>query len=376
MVILAWRRLVLVLMVVLVAPVACSSGETKEPPPAPSRSAVDYRALQSAIENRLSTGTVALDNVRGLLISVDGQTKISHYRHGLKPTDTTHVWSVTKSVLSTLIGVAIADGLLKDLDQTLGELLPRQREVMSSAVAAVTLRQLMTMSAGFQADADEEAIRDIFASQGDLVRYLLKQGQTSEAGTEFLYSNVSAHLVAAVLASALQHVDGDHPRSVLDYAREKLFDPLGIDTRPAFTKPVLPEDDEFGRAGFAWITDPRGIPFGPFGLRLNTADLLKLGELYLHEGAWQGKQIVPRDWIQQAKTPDPLQPEYGLLWWLYRWGEDDLLVARGSEGHLIVVVPRHGVVIAISSANMPEVPMDDNVLFPLLAELVIPTLRR
>ena len=85
---------------------------------------------------------------------------------------------------------------------------------------------------------------------------------------------------------------------------------------------------------------------------------------------------MPRDWIQQVKTPSPLQPEYGLLWWLYRWGEDDLLVAQGSEGHLIVVVPRHGVVIAISSANMPEVPMSDGVLFPLLADLIIPTLRR
>ena len=70
-------------------------------------------------------------------------------------------------------------------------------------------------------------------------------------------------------------------------------------------------------------------------------------------------------------TPIPLQPEYGLLWWLYRWGEDDLLVARGSEGHLIVVVPSQGVVIAISSANMQEVPMDDYVLFPLLADLII-----
>ncbi len=371
----AGRRFVLALLATLVALAACSSRGMNDPTPAPSRSVVDYAALQSAVEKRLTTGTVALDNVRGVLVSVDGETKIRHYRHGCKPTDTTHVWSVTKSVLSTLVGIAVADGLLRDLDQTLGDLLPRQREVMSPGVAAVTLRQLMTMSAGFPSDADAEGVQAIFASGGDLVQYLLEQGQTSEAGTEFLYSNVSAHLVAAVLAAALERADGDHPRSLLEYAREKLFDPLGIDTRPAFTKPALPEDAEFTGASFGWITDPSGIPLGPFGLRLTTADLLKLGELHLSGGVWQGEQIVPRDWTQQVTRPSALQPEYGLLWWLYSWGGEQLHVARGSEGHLIVVVPSQAAVIAISSANMPKVPMDDYVLHPLLAELIIPTLR-
>jgi len=77
---------------------------------------------------------------------------------------------VTKSVVSTLVGVAIADGIIEDLDQTLGELLPKQRSAMSAEVAKVTLRQLMTMSAGFSGDDPPyETVKEIFASHGDLV---------------------------------------------------------------------------------------------------------------------------------------------------------------------------------------------------------------
>jgi CubicO group peptidase (beta-lactamase class C family) len=88
----------------------------------------------------------------------------------------------------------------------------------------------------------------------------------TDAGTVFAYSNTSSHLVAAVLATALQGADGDHPRPVLDYARERLFDPLQIDTRPAYSKPLLhTAAAEFVDAGFGWGTDPKGIAVGAFG---------------------------------------------------------------------------------------------------------------
>jgi CubicO group peptidase (beta-lactamase class C family) len=370
-----WRAVV-ALVVTLAILASCSSAPTTRPTPTVSKSPIDYSALQAAIENKITTGSVALANVRAVLVSVDGVTKINHYRHGFTPEDTTHVRSVTKSVVSTLIGIAIADGIISGLDQTLGELLPQHKRAMSAAVAAVTLRQLMTMSAGFPSDPSEKEAKEIYASRRDLVEFLLRKGQVSGAGTQFLYSNISAHLVSAVLASALQRADGDRPRSVLDYAREKLFDPLGIGTRPAFTKPVFDDNPEFDRAGFGWLTDPQGIPIGAFGLRLTAADLLKLGELYLHDGVWQGKQLVPREWIQEVKTPSHLQPQYGLLWWLYTWNGHQILAARGSEGHLIVVVPDQKSVTSISSANRQEYVIDEEALFPLLTEIIIPALDR
>ena len=84
------------------------------------------------------------------------------------------------------------------------------------------------------------------------------------------------------------------PRTVLDYAREKLFDPLGISTRKAFSEP-LPDvfAPEFSKAGFGWGTDPEGIQIGGFGLRLRAPDMLKIGELYRQGGVWNDQQIVP-----------------------------------------------------------------------------------
>ncbi|HYI55885.1 MAG TPA: serine hydrolase, partial [Microlunatus sp.] len=87
-----------------------------------------------------------------MLVSVDGETKIAHYRHGFTDDDHGHVFSVTKSVVSILIGVAIADGLIASIDQPLAELLPDHRRAMGDDTANVTLRQPMTMSGGFGDD--------------------------------------------------------------------------------------------------------------------------------------------------------------------------------------------------------------------------------
>lgn len=361
----------LVVALVLSLTVSCSSGEAS---PQPTKPSVDYHALQDAVENKITTGSVSLDNVRAVLVSVDGQTRLSHYRHGFTATDTTHVQSVTKSVMSTLIGIAIGDGIIGGLDQTLAELLPQHTKSMPSEVRSVTLRQLMTMSAGFDPNPPEESVRRIFAENRDLVAYLLKRCHSGDVDSEFVYSNVGSHLVAAVLAAALQRADGRSPRSVLDYARQKLFDPLGINTRPAFTKPELDDSEEFGQAQFGWLTDPQGISIGAFGLRLTAPDLLKIGELYLGNGVWRGRQIVPADWVRQVTTPSKLEPQYGLMWWLFTWNGHKVYAARGAEGHLIVVVPDQKAVITISSANRQEYPMDDEALFPLVNELIIPTL--
>jgi len=97
---------------------SCSFAKTPAHSPAAPKAPIDYLALEAAIENKIVTGSVAFDNVRAVLVSVDGETKISHYRHGFAAEDTTHVWSVTKSVVSTLIGIAISDGIIDSLDQT------------------------------------------------------------------------------------------------------------------------------------------------------------------------------------------------------------------------------------------------------------------
>ena len=229
-------RWLLVAIFILVAVPGCSSSPS--PTPVPSKPPTDYVALEAEIEKAITTGQATLDNVRAVLVSVDGETKIAHYRHGFTGDDHGHVWSVTKSVISILIGIAIADGLIVSVDQPLAELLPDHRRAMSGETAKVTLRQLMTMSGGFDDYMPAGSQWEESAEPGgDYVELLLARPQYPP-GTAFWYSDPSAHLVAAVLAAALERADGDRPRTILDYAREKLFDPLGISTRPAFSQPL------------------------------------------------------------------------------------------------------------------------------------------
>ena len=191
-----------------------------------------------------------LANVRAVLVSVDGATVVAHYRDSA-PDETAHVWSVTKSVLSMLVGIAIADGHLRGLEQTLAELLPAYRAHMTPDVAAITLQQLLSMTSGL-ADAPDGGVT-FDPADPDIVRTLLDRPLVAAPGTRWVYSNASAHVVSA----ALRYATG---RSVLDYARTRLFDPLGIRTRPAYegveefaSVGVFSED--FQRAGFAWGTD-------------------------------------------------------------------------------------------------------------------------
>ena len=340
-------RWLLVTIVVLAAVVGCSPSPA---PTAASKPPVNYVALEAEIEKAISTGPATLDNVRAVLVSVDGETKIAHYRHGFTEDDHGHVWSVTKSVVSVLIGIAIGEGLIANVDQPLAELLPDHRQAMSDDTANVTLRHLMTMSGGFNDHMPVGPQWEKSAEPGGNYVDLLLERHQDPPGTNFFYSNPSAHLAAAVLAAALERADGDLPRTILDYAREKLFDPLGISTRPAFSRP-LPDwfAAEFAKAGFGWGTDPNGIHIGGFGLRLKAPDMIKIGELYRRDGVWNGQQIVPADWIQQSAAPSTHNKEYGLLWWIISEPEGAGYYAEGHGGQRITVLPRSRAVIVYLS---------------------------
>jgi CubicO group peptidase (beta-lactamase class C family) len=364
MIISTWPRIITGIILLITLSSCTSAPETS------TKTAVDYTAIQSALEDSIAAGSPPLDNVRAVLIDDHGDPKVTLYRHNFAATDYEHVFSVTKSVLSTLIGIAISDGLLRGLDQPLSELLPQYDRVMKPSVAKVTLRQLMSMTGGFEADAPQEVIDRIWSTKGDLVAYILTKGQVVPAGSEFRYSNLSAHLVAAILATAIKRADGNNPRSVLDYAREKLFDPLEIDSRPAFDGVLDLADPAFSQAGFGWGTDPRGINIGALGLRLRATDMLKLGELYLSGGSWQGKQLLPATWISSSTTPGPMTPDYGLMWWVQTVNGHQYYSALGAQGQHIAVAPDLGLVMVILSATHLQPELSDGAVTALVNQVI------
>jgi len=180
----------LLVTALLMAVVGCSPSAAPSSPMSASAPAskrgMDYVALEAEIEKAITTGPVTLDKVRAVLVSVDGETKIAHYRHGFTEDDHGHVFSVTKSVLSILIGIAIADGLIADIDEPLSTLLPKHREAMSGDTSKVTLRHLMSMSGGFNNEFPGGFVWEEYAKPDrSFVNVLLERRQDFEPGKAF-----------------------------------------------------------------------------------------------------------------------------------------------------------------------------------------------
>jgi CubicO group peptidase (beta-lactamase class C family) len=171
----------LISVLLLLTLVGCSLLLGPPPDSGPRRPPIDYVALEAEIEQAVRAGPPSLEDLRAVLVSVDGETKIAHYRHGFTKTDHAHVFSVTKSVLSILIGIAIAHGLIADLDQPLSTLLPKHRRAMTGDTKSVTLRHLMTMSAGFRDDPIYAWTRSI-ENGSNYIDVLLERRQEIEVG--------------------------------------------------------------------------------------------------------------------------------------------------------------------------------------------------
>jgi CubicO group peptidase (beta-lactamase class C family) len=327
---------------------ACSSSHQPTPP----RSTSPADSVAAAIGADFNSYTTD-DQIRAIVVTVDGRTRFEHY-YSSSAGESRDIFSVTKSVVSTLIGLAISEGRLR-LDERLSQMLPGYAAVMTPRVARVTLRQLLTMTAGFPDTLNGDDLG--LGTAPDWVRFILRR-QDSTPGEEFHYSNLGVHLLSPILVRATG-------QSVLSYARSHLFDPLGIPTSPA-AQPVADQAHlaEYERAGFAWPVDPQGFNTAASDLKLRPRDLARFGRLFLQGGQWNGRQVVPRSWVHQATTAQAgaaftaFTPEmtrnfrptgYGYLWWVTTADRTPAFFALGFGGQLIEVVPQRHLVIVIST---------------------------
>jgi len=307
------------------------------------------------------------DQVRSILVARGGELVLEQY-YGDEDADSYFdVQSVTKSVVSTLIGIAIGEGLIGGVDDTLAQLLPEDVDVMSPQVQATTLRQLLTMDAGLAEDA--RAIAGSGQSK-NWVRLILANPE-GPPGQGFEYSNPTSHLLAAIVAQAT----GTSP---LEYARKRLFEPLGIDTTPAWTDEIRRGNiDGYAKAGFAWPTDPQGINWGFSQIKLRPSDMVKLGQVFLDGGRWEGRQIVPQEWVEEATTQQ-IEADgvgYGYQWWIEDVGGERSFQAWGFGGQTIVVVPSRDLVVAVTTELRPNDAtsqgVDEGVLYAIIGDGVV-----
>jgi CubicO group peptidase (beta-lactamase class C family) len=228
--------------------------------------------------------------VRSVLVVRHGYLVYEHYWHGLDETSGHDLRSATKSVTGALVGIAIAEGKLESLDQTVGELLaPHLPKDADPRFPRVTVKELLTMTSGLAGDdaslgGDEKVFTAMLWSP-DWVRHILSRPLETEPGEHFAYSSAGSHLLSAIVAD----ISG---KSTLAYARTRLFDLLGISTDNAF-EPVLSDffdpavQKAYREASVAWPVDPQGYHFGGGFLRLPARDLAKFGYLYLNGGRWE-----------------------------------------------------------------------------------------
>jgi CubicO group peptidase (beta-lactamase class C family) len=274
--------------------------------------------------------------IRGCVVWHAGSIVLEHYRHDIEPAALQPLNSITKSVLGVLIGIALHRGELRDIDQTLTELLPEARTSERRALPPIRLGHLLTMTSGYEwdernVDACLLHACDHFGDGGRL-GYIVGRPRAHPPGTHFEYDSHAAHLLSIVLTRATgQSTDA--------YARDHLFGPLGI------------TDSD-------WEKDEGGVAMGGRGLMLSTRDLLRIGQLMLQQGEWAGQRLLPAGYVgasvqaRAAGGPPVGDAGYGYLWWVTEEAPGDpTYFASGFGEQLLLVNPRRQRIAAFTSDN-------------------------
>lgn len=256
------------------------------------------------------------------------------------------VKSVTKSVTSALVGIALAERKLISLDQKVRDFFP---ELANDPLKSnMTIRHLLSMTSGLDWDNTNEISSTEMMYSSDWVQYILDRPGYSEPGTMFNYSNGDAHLLSAIMHKATG-------QSMFDYAKSRLFGPLGI-------------------TNVSWNSDGKERSIGAWAMALTLRDMAKFGYLYLKQGQWGDQTIIPNAWIRDSlqkrvtlNYSNGTQGGYGLLWWSKTLPKGivkgskkqyEMFYASGSSGRRIFVVPELQLIVALTAnspdANMPE----------------------
>ncbi|HQY95273.1 serine hydrolase [Caldilinea sp.] len=238
------------------------------------------------------------------------------------------LFSLSKSFVSTAIGLAVTEGRLS-VDDPVLRLFPEEAPpVVSDALAAMRVRHLLTMSTGHDADVTQGTTA---APDGNWVKAFLAQPVQHQPGTHFAYNSAATYMLSAIV----QRLTGE---TVLAYLGPRLLKPLGIE-------------------GATWQSCPRGVNVGGWGLNLRTEDIACFGQLYLQQGEWQGRQLIPTAWVQEATAwqvsngADPRSDwaqGYGYQFWRCR---HHAYRGDGAFGQFCLVIPDQGAVVAMTAGE-------------------------
>jgi CubicO group peptidase (beta-lactamase class C family) len=266
------------------------------------------------------------------------------------------LYSTSKSFTSTATGFAVSEGYFS-LDDKVVEMFPDEApDTISPFLAQMSVKDLITMSVGMDPDPTFRRTTDT-----NWVRAFLHTPVIYEPGTRFLYNSLATYMLSAI-------VQKETGEKIIDYLTPRLFEPLEIE-------------------GMDWEEDPTGINTGGWGLRLKTEDMAKFGQLLLRKGVWNGDQVIPADWVEEATTfkidqyPGARQSQRDSSDWLQGYcyqfwrSRNNAFRADGAYGQFIIVMPDQDAVVAITSES-PDMQDEINLvwkyIFPALKQNSLP----
>lgn len=339
----------------------------------PSQIAAVAADVEARLDRAIASGR--LEGLHGMVLTQHGRTIAECYRRGRDNTwgadlgvvdhgaDTLHdLRSVTKSVVGLLYGIALDRGLVPPPETAILDALPGYADLADEARRRISIAHVLTMSMGTLWDETvpytSEANSEIAMERApDRLRYALDRPIVEPPGRTWTYNGGATALIGAIIAAGAG-------RPIEDFAREALFEPLGI-----------------GR--FEWVRSWDGVAVSASGLRLTARDLARIGNLLLAEGVWNGQRIVSAEWIAAATmtrfsaTPDN---GYGYFWWTGRstlpaTGEPlSWYAGFGNGGQRLFVLPAAGIVLAVFFGNydqpdfwLPPAHLWNHVVLPALA---------
>ncbi len=322
---------------------ACSSGPSTE-----ELATVDYTPVTTDIwpvstpaEEGLDRDLVAtlyynaaqLPTVYSLLVFKNNRLIAEDYFNGGSPNFQVNIHSVTKSINSALVGIAINDGCIQSVDQKMMDFFPElQSQITDPRKNEITIQELLQMRAGYPWEESNDELMNLLVT-GFHNDTLVAVPLVRDPGADSEYSNLSSHILGIIVARACG-------TDLKTYAQEKLFDPLGIE--PGF-----------------WQQDWDGNYLGFSDINLSSTDLAKFGLMYLNDGVYGGQQIVPANWVQESlqdysmKTwnyrvgPNWKDNGYGYQWWSVKAGNYRYHMAWGHGGQQIILVDELDLVVVL-----------------------------
>ena len=312
------------------------------------RSAPEVQGISStAIQAFVEAAEQNIQHLHSFMLLRHGTVVAEGWWHPYRPEAPHMLFSLSKSFTSTAVGLAVTEGRLSVDDPILKffpEDAPRQ---VSENLAAMQVRHLLSMSTGHDQDSTG---RTIMTRSRNPFKAFLSLPVEHKPGTHFVYNSGASYMLAAIV----QKLTG---QTLVEYLTPRLFDPLGI-------------------AGTTWESHPNGVNFGGWGLNLKTEDVARFGQLYLQKGQWNGRQLIPAAWVEEATSKQVSNgdnPEsdwtqgYGYQFWRCR---HNIYRGDGAFGQYCIVMPDQDAVLAITG-GLPDM----QVVLAIVWEKLLPAMQ-